>query len=111
MFLHSHREELTSSNALQSLDVGEKSDTTSQSFNYELESTTASPRILSDIDELGLRLVEDGFVRWKPDATGHPRNWGLWRKAFDSGVILMLDLFTLVCNHRNWRYWYTELKF
>ncbi|KAH6717509.1 MFS multidrug transporter [Leptodontidium sp. MPI-SDFR-AT-0119] len=74
MFLHSHREELTSSNALQSLDVGEK--------------------ILSDIDELGLRLVEDGFVRWKLDATGHPRNWGLWRKAFDSGVILMLDLFT-----------------
>ncbi|KAH9208284.1 major facilitator superfamily domain-containing protein [Leptodontidium sp. 2 PMI_412] len=94
MFLHSHRDELTSSNALQSLDVGEKSGTTTQSFNYELESTTASPRILSDIDELGLRLVEDGFVRWKPDATGHPRNWGLWRKAFDSGVILMLDLFT-----------------
>ncbi|KAG4430937.1 hypothetical protein IFR05_013575 [Cadophora sp. M221] len=45
-------------------------------------------------NQLGLRLVEDGFVRWKPDATAHPRNWGLWRKSFDSGVVLMLDLFT-----------------
>jgi hypothetical protein len=46
------------------------------------------------LDELGLRLVEDGFVKWKTDSSAHPRNWSTSRKIFDTMLIFLLDLFT-----------------
>ena len=48
------------------------------------------------IEELGLSLDEGGFVRWKADCPDHPRNWTVKRRAFDTGLIFMFDLFTLV---------------
>ncbi|KAL2066765.1 hypothetical protein VTL71DRAFT_2837 [Oculimacula yallundae] len=72
----------------------ESNTTTSTLSNFELKSAVPSPVLLSTLDQLGLRLENDGFVKWKSDARAHPRNWPLWRKSFDSGVVLMLDLFT-----------------
>jgi hypothetical protein len=54
----------------------------------------ATPEVAKVLEELGLRLVEDGFVKWRTDASAHPRNWSASRKAFDTGLVLMLDLFT-----------------
>jgi len=48
------------------------------------------------LEELGLRLVEDDYVKWRPDASAHPRNWTATRKFFDTGLVLLLDLFTCV---------------
>ncbi|KUJ08940.1 MFS multidrug transporter [Mollisia scopiformis] len=48
------------------------------------------------LERLGLRVVEDGYVKWREDASLHPRNWSTSRKAFDILLVLMLDLFTLV---------------
>jgi hypothetical protein len=53
-----------------------------------------SPEILACIDRLGLKLVEDGCLKWKSDASDHPRNWSIARKTYDTGLVLMLDLFT-----------------
>jgi hypothetical protein len=56
----------------------------------------ANTEVASVLEELGLRLVDDGYVKWRPDASAHPRNWTSARKAFDTGLVLLLDLFTLV---------------
>lgn len=48
------------------------------------------------MDRLGLRLADDGFVKWKADASTHPRNWSVGRKTFDTGLIFVFDLFTYV---------------
>lgn len=44
--------------------------------------------------QLGLRIVENGYVKWRDDALMHPRNWSVSRKAFDITLVLLLDLFT-----------------
>lgn len=46
------------------------------------------------LESLGLRVVEDGFVKWREDSGFHPRNWSTSRKAFDISLVLLLDLFT-----------------
>jgi hypothetical protein len=56
----------------------------------------ANPEVAKVLEELGLKLVEDGYVKWRPDASAHPRNWTSSRKAFDTGLVLLLDLFTWV---------------
>lgn len=48
------------------------------------------------MDELGLRLDDDGYIKWRIDSPDHPRNWSVSRKAFDTTLIFMLDLFTYV---------------
>lgn len=53
-----------------------------------------NPKVLSCIDKLELRMAEDGYLKWKPDASGHPRNWSASRKVFDTSLVLLLDLFT-----------------
>lgn len=45
-------------------------------------------------EQLGLRIVENGYVKWRDDALMHPRNWPVPRKAFDISLVLLLDLFT-----------------
>jgi len=50
--------------------------------------------VTNAIKRLGLRLDEDGFIRWKSNNPDHPRNWDIYRKAFDTALIFMLDLFT-----------------
>jgi len=55
-----------------------------------------SPAVREILDELELRLVEDGYVKWKISALAHPRNWSAARKTYDTGLVLLLDLFTWV---------------
>jgi hypothetical protein len=66
-----------------------------------LESTAelnqqTNPAAAKVLEELGLRLVEDDYVKWRTDASAHPRNWMTARKTFDTGLVLLLDLFTWV---------------
>ena len=44
----------------------------------------------------GLVLGDDGYIRWESQNPDHPRNWKLWRKVYDTGVILFLEFITLV---------------
>lgn len=60
------------------------------------DSTSLNQTILNHLKELGLRLAEDDYVKWRHDSTAHPRNWATSRKLFDVGLVLLLDLFTLV---------------
>jgi hypothetical protein len=60
----------------------------------------ANPEVAKVLEELGLRLVEDDYVKWRPDASAHPRNWTSSRKAFDTGLVLLLDLLTWVTQSR-----------
>ena len=46
------------------------------------------------LEEHGLDLAEDGYVRWNPSNPAHPRNWRSGRKAYDTGVIIFLELIT-----------------
>ncbi|KAM5444755.1 hypothetical protein MferCBS31731_000210 [Microsporum ferrugineum] len=43
----------------------------------------------------GLEYTPDGeHLRWQASNPKHPRNWGMLRKIYDSGLIILLDLFT-----------------
>ena len=44
----------------------------------------------------GLVLGDDGYIRWEAQNPDHPRNWKLWRKVYDTGVILFLEFITSV---------------
>lgn len=46
------------------------------------------------LKEHGLILSQDGFVRWDHRNPTHPRNWGKWRKAYDTAVIVFLEFIT-----------------
>lgn len=61
-----------------------------------------NPAVAKVLEELGLRLVEDDYVKWRTDASAHPRNWTATRKTFDTGLVLLLDLFTWVQSLRLW---------
>jgi hypothetical protein len=55
-----------------------------------------SNNIVHYLDDLGLRLEDSEYVKWRADATAHPRNWNAARKSFNLGSVILLDLFTLV---------------
>ncbi|KAL8997000.1 MAG: hypothetical protein Q9188_006435 [Gyalolechia gomerana] len=42
----------------------------------------------------GLRMTENGAIKWRNGNINHPRNWPWQRKAYDTAVIIFLDLFT-----------------
>ncbi|KAL5350604.1 hypothetical protein ACLOAV_004173 [Pseudogymnoascus australis] len=46
------------------------------------------------LEKFGLRLEDDGCLNWRADASAHPRNWSVSRRAFDTSVLLALDLYT-----------------
>jgi hypothetical protein len=46
------------------------------------------------LKKFGLRLESDGCLNWQIDASAHPRNWSVSRRAFDTSVLLALDLYT-----------------
>lgn len=64
----------------------------SQTFAESVASCHADHSVA--LQQLGLVLEEEGYVKWRPDCAGHPRNWSIPRKAFDTSLILLLDLFT-----------------
>ncbi|KAK3723561.1 hypothetical protein LTR37_001813 [Vermiconidia calcicola] len=65
-----------------------------------LKASVAVPREVSDaLEAKGLRVDNEGVVRWAPDSITHPRQWPLRRKVYDSAIIWFLEFFvTLVSN-------------
>lgn len=57
----------------------------------ELGVPDPSPEIL---ENLGLKIVGNDYVKWRDDASFHPRNWSSSRKTYDASLVLLLDLFT-----------------
>ena len=47
--------------------------------------------------QYGLEFATDGFhIRWAKGNQRHPRNWSIVRKAYDTSLIIFLELFTYV---------------
>ena len=46
------------------------------------------------LDARGLELSDDGHIHWSKRNPAHPRNWKPGRKAYNTGVILFLELIT-----------------
>ncbi|KAK6832515.1 Major Facilitator Superfamily protein [Aspergillus parasiticus SU-1] len=45
--------------------------------------------------QYGLEFATDGFhIRWAKGNQRHPRNWSIVRKAYDTSLIIFLELFT-----------------
>lgn len=48
----------------------------------------------ANFESYGLELIEDGYIQWNKRCPAHPRNWTLWRKTYNTGVIFFLELIT-----------------
>ncbi|KAB8232312.1 subtilisin-like protein [Aspergillus alliaceus] len=49
----------------------------------------------SHLRQYGLQVAADGFhIRWAKGNQRHPRNWSIIRKAYDTSLIIFLELFT-----------------
>jgi hypothetical protein len=61
----------------------------------ELEACrTNSPTSLKEHLRLQeLEMTGNRVVRWKRDASQHPRNWATKRKVFDVTLVMFLDFF------------------
>jgi hypothetical protein len=42
----------------------------------------------------GLELSATDHVQWKSDCIDHPRNWSLWRKIYDTSIVMLLEFYT-----------------
>lgn len=47
-----------------------------------------------NLEAHGLELSIDGHIQWNKQNPEHPRNWALWRKVYNTSVILFLELIT-----------------
>jgi len=87
---------------LQSLDINstaspqaeEKSKSTVS--HIAIQAMQRTPLEEQAIASLGLRIGKDGFLKWMLNSQDHPRNWSARRKSFDTILLFMFDLFTLV---------------
>ncbi|KAL4779566.1 major facilitator superfamily domain-containing protein [Aspergillus varians] len=51
------------------------------------------------LEDQGLELTPDGrYVRWASNNVNHPRNWHPVRKAYDIGLIILLEFYTTAVN-------------
>jgi hypothetical protein len=62
----------------------------------EISLTTSVEVLRLNLGGHGSELTEDGHVRWDKKTPAHPRNWAAWRKAYNTIVILFLELITQV---------------
>ena len=58
------------------------------------ESETGLTQLCRALEDHGLELSDEGHIRWQKTNPEHPRNWAIWRKAYDTSVILFLELIT-----------------
>lgn len=61
-----------------------------------MESSTSTPsdNYETHLQQSGLIVNEDGFVRWRNDNPKHPRNWSTPLKTYGTIVILLLEFIT-----------------
>jgi hypothetical protein len=50
--------------------------------------------LLADIERSRLVVSGNGTVTWAEGNSQHPRNWKLGRKLYDTGMIMVVELFT-----------------
>ena len=55
---------------------------------------SASPEPDDQLSAYGLEFTKDGYVEFSTDSHSRPRNWPARRKAYDLGLIILLDFFT-----------------
>ncbi|KMQ45668.1 MFS multidrug transporter [Trichophyton rubrum] len=61
----------------------------------EVPPTIGENNLQALLEEHGLEYTPDGeHIRWLASNPKHPRNWSMLRKIYDSGLIIILDLFT-----------------
>ncbi|EFE34070.1 uncharacterized protein ARB_07021 [Trichophyton benhamiae CBS 112371] len=61
----------------------------------EILPTIGENNLQALLEEHGLEYTPDGeHIRWLASNPKHPRNWSMLRKIYDSGLIIILDLFT-----------------
>lgn len=59
--------------------------------------TKESSLLRAALTEKELELTPDGrYIRWACSNPQHPRNWHPLRKAYDIGIIILLEFFTWV---------------
>lgn len=61
-------------------------------FVFQIEETIDKLHLANH----GLQRGPDGLITWKKGSHDHPRNWPTARKAFDTTVIVFLELFVQV---------------
>ena len=54
------------------------------------------PDLSHKLENHGLVLSPDGYVRWNNKNPDHPRNWSTGRKTYDTAVIIFLEFITYV---------------
>ncbi|OBT84330.1 hypothetical protein VE02_07271 [Pseudogymnoascus sp. 03VT05] len=74
--------------------LGVASDDKSTTTKSTLAEVEVNPELEETLKKFGLRLESDGCLNWQMDASAHPRNWSVSRRAFDTSVLLALDLYT-----------------
>jgi hypothetical protein len=47
------------------------------------------------IDETGLQRTTTNHFVWKKDHEQYPRNWEIYRKCYDTAIIVFLEFYTL----------------
>ncbi|PVH95586.1 MFS multidrug transporter [Periconia macrospinosa] len=55
-----------------------------------------SPSLQAHLAARGFELESTNCVKWSKTNPRHPRNWSVWRKTFDFGLLIFLDFFTTV---------------
>lgn len=57
--------------------------------------STASSVTTEQLDRYGLEVdAVSGYIRWRKDSRDHPRNWSVWRKTYDTSLVMLLELYT-----------------
>lgn len=64
------------------------------SQEHEKSADNALNALRVNLESHGLELTEDSFIRWNKRNPAHPRNWTAGTKAYNTGVILFLELTT-----------------
>lgn len=41
-----------------------------------------------------LELSATGHVQWRKDCKDHPRNWSVWRKTYDTSIVMFVEFYT-----------------
>ena len=48
---------------------------------------------LDDLLHRGGLELSNGLIKWAKDCPQHPRNWSVRRKAYNAGLVMLLDFF------------------
>lgn len=62
----------------------------------EHHTASISPALDEVLEEHGLKLGSDKYLRWHLHSHHHPRNWHWVRKCYDVGLIMFLEMTMLV---------------